>query len=63
MSLATRTAQRWFDVTESVLQNDLLQLNLEKLRQAEDLVDSRYARGLVDVLDLLQIETNVCVLL
>ncbi len=59
MSLATRTAQRWFDVTESVLQNDLLELNLEKLLQAEDLVDSRYARGLVDVLDLLQIETNV----
>ncbi|MDG1707296.1 MAG: TolC family protein [Emcibacteraceae bacterium] len=59
MSLATRTAQRWFDVTESVLQNDLLELNLEKLVQAQDLVDSRYARGLVDVLDVLQIETNV----
>lgn len=59
MSLATRTAQRWFDVTESVLQNDLLEQNLEKLLQAQDLVDSRYARGLVDVLDVLQIETNV----
>lgn len=59
MSLATRTAQRWFDVTESVLQNSLLELNLEKLVQAQDLVDSRYARGLVDVLDVLQIETNV----
>lgn len=59
MSLATRTAQRWFDVTESVLQNNLLEQNLEKLLQAQDLVDSRYARGLVDVLDVLQIETNV----
>lgn len=59
MSLATRTAQRWFDVTESVLENDLLEQNLEKLVQAQDLVDSRYARGLVDVLDVLQIETNV----
>ena len=59
MSLATRTAQRWFDVTESVLQNDLLEQNLEKLLQAQDLVDNRYARGLVDVLDVLQIETNV----
>lgn len=59
MSLVTRTAQRWFDVTESVLQNNLLDQNLEKLVQAQDLVDSRYARGLVDVLDVLQIETNV----
>ncbi|MBT5073091.1 MAG: TolC family protein [Kordiimonadaceae bacterium] len=59
MSLATRTAQRWFDVTEAILQIELLELNLEKLLQAEDLVDSRYARGLVDVLDVLQIETNV----
>jgi multidrug efflux system outer membrane protein len=59
MSLATRTAQRWFDVSESILQNDLLEQNLGKLLQAQDLVDSRYARGLVDVLDVLQIETNV----
>jgi len=59
MSLATRTAQRWFDVTESILQNNLLEQNLEKLVQAQDLVDRRYARGLVDVLDVLQIETNV----
>ncbi|MDG1438785.1 MAG: efflux transporter outer membrane subunit, partial [Emcibacteraceae bacterium] len=59
MSLATRTAQRWFDVTESVLQYHLLEQNLEKLVQAQDLVDRRYARGLVDVLDVLQIETNV----
>ena len=59
LSLATRTAQRWFDVTESVLQNELLEQNLEKLLQAQDLVDRRYARGLVNVLDVLQIETNV----
>jgi outer membrane protein, multidrug efflux system len=59
MSLATRTAQRWFDVTESVMEYDLLELNLEKLAQAQDLVNSRYARGLVDVLDVLQLDTNV----
>ena len=59
MSLVTRTAQRWFDVTESVMQNELLELNLEKLLQAEDLVNSRYSRGLVDVLDVLQLDTNV----
>ncbi|MBL4603226.1 MAG: efflux transporter outer membrane subunit [Emcibacteraceae bacterium] len=59
MSLATRTAQRWFDVTESVMQNELLELNLEKLLQAQDLVQSRYSRGLVDVLDVLQLNTNL----
>lgn len=59
MSLATRTAQRWFDVTESVLQNELLEQNLGKLLQAQDLVSSRYSRGLVDVLDVLQIDTNL----
>lgn len=59
MSLITRTAQRWFDVTESVMQNELLELNLEKLLQAKDLVNSRYSRGLVDVLDVLQLDTNV----
>ena len=59
MSLATRTAQRWFDLIEAILAKNLLDLNLEKLVQAQDLVDRRYARGLVDVLDVLQIETNV----
>jgi len=59
ISLATRTAQRWFDVTESVLQHDLLELNLEKILQAQDLVSSRYTRGLVDVLDVLRVETTV----
>lgn len=59
MSLATRTAQRWFDVTESILQIELLELNLEKILQSQDLVDRRYRRGLVDVLDALQIETSV----
>ena len=59
MSLATRTAQRWFDVIEAILQIELLELNLEKILQSEDLVGSRYSRGLVDVLDVLQIKTSV----
>ena len=59
ISLATRTAQRWFDVTESIMQYNLLELNLSKLTQAKDLVNSRYARGLVDVLDVLQLDTNL----
>lgn len=59
MSLATRTAQRWFDVTEAVMQVELLEQNLEKLMQAQDLVDRRYNRGIADVLDMLQIQTNV----
>lgn len=59
MSLATRTAQRWFDVTEAVLQIELLEQNLERLVRAQDLVGSRYARGVADILDVLQIDTNV----
>ena len=59
MSLTIRTAQRWFDVTESILQNKLLEQNLEKILQSQDLVSSRYRRGLVGVLDVLRIETDV----
>ncbi|MCP5381425.1 MAG: TolC family protein [Kordiimonadaceae bacterium] len=59
LSLATRTAQSWFDVVEAEMQNKLLELNLEKLLQAKDLVQSRYSRGLVDVLDVLQLDTNL----
>lgn len=59
MSLVTRTAQRWFDVTEAVLQIALLEQNLERLLRAQDLVGSRYARGVADILDVLQIDTNV----
>ncbi|MCC3862029.1 TolC family protein [Pseudemcibacter aquimaris] len=59
MSLATRTAQRYFDVIEAVMQVALLEQNLEKLLQAQDLVDRRYDRGIADVLDMLQIQTNV----
>lgn len=59
MSLVTRTAQRWFDVTEAILQIALLEQNLERLLRAQDLVGSRYARGVADILDVLQIDTNV----
>lgn len=59
MSLATRTVQRYFDVIEAVMQVALLEQNLEKLLQAQDLVDRRYDRGVADVLDMLQIQTNV----
>jgi NodT family efflux transporter outer membrane factor (OMF) lipoprotein len=59
MSLVTRTAQRWFDVIEAVLQIALLEQNLERLTRAQDLVGSRYLRGVADILDVLQIDTNV----
>lgn len=59
MSLVTRTAQRWFDVIEAVLQIALLEQNLERLTRAQDLVGSRYSRGVADILDVLQIDTNV----
>ena len=59
MSLVTRTAQRWFDVIEAILQIELLEQNLERLVRAQDLVGSRYSRGVADILDVLQIDTNV----
>jgi outer membrane protein, multidrug efflux system len=59
LSLATRTAQRWFDVTEATLQKNLLDINIERLLQSQDLVARRYSRGLVDVLDVLRIDTDV----